>query len=203
MGDHGWNLGEHSLWAKHALYNTSTQIPIVVRDPDIAGGTRVSSLIESVDLYPTLCELTGIGRPAPTTDNDGSIFNLHGSSLVPLLNNRNAPWKPAVFTRFGKGDSVRTARFAYTEFVDVKDHPVSAMLYDLKHDPDENYNIVADNPELQRALRQLLGDTPTAKRNAWRTLVDESNDNTPWGTELNLPEIKHPTDYREILAEFQ
>lgn len=202
-GDHGWNLGEHSLWAKHALYNTSTQIPIVVRDPDLAGGKRVSALIESVDLYPTLCELTGIGRPAPTTDNDGSTYNLHGSSLVPLLRNPEAPWKPAVFTRYERGDSVRTARYAYTEFVDVNDRLISAMLYDLKHDPDENYNIVDSNPALQASLRGVLGSTPVEKRNAWRTLVDESNNNAPHGAELNLPDVVHPADYQITLTKYQ
>lgn len=202
-GDHGWNLGEHSLWAKHALYNTSTQIPIVVRDPDQAGGNRVSSLIESVDLYPTLCELTGIGRPATTTDNDDSLYNLHGSSLVPLLKNADAPWKPAAFTRYDKGDSVRTDRYAYTEFVGVDDQLISAMLYDLKNDPDENYNIVDSNPTLQRNLQKLLGSNPVEKRNAWRALVDESNDNTPWGTDLELPEAIHPADYQLELAKFK
>lgn len=85
---------------------------------------------------------------------------------MPLLNDAAATWKQAVFTRYGKGDSVRTARFAYTEFVGMEDPLISAMLYDLEHDPDENHNIVTANPELQRCLPQLLGDTPVAKRNA-------------------------------------
>lgn len=200
-GDHGWNLGEHTLWCKHALYNTSAQIPILIRDPGSLAGQSVSAMVESVDLYPTLCELTGIGRPKTTTDNDGSTYNLHGSSLVPLLKNPSAAWKPAVYVRYEKGDSVRTQRYAYTEFVDVEDQLVEAMLYDLKHDPDENYNIVSDNPVLQARLRKLLGATATEKRNAWRQLVDESRDNAPLGGKLDLPEANYPENYQQVLRE--
>ncbi len=199
-GDHGWNLGEHTLWAKHALYNTSTQIPIIIRDPELPGGKRVSSLVESVDLYPTLCDLVGIGRPEPTVDNDGSNYNLHGSSLLPLINDPEAPWKPAAFTRYDKGDSVRTERYSYTEFTNVSDQVVGRMLYDLKYDPDENYNIVDVNPELRSSMSKLLGRTPEEKRNAWRALVDEFNDNTPLAEDLKLPEAKHPSDYLNVLS---
>ncbi len=202
-GDHGWNLGEHTLWAKHALYNTSTQIPIIIRDPDFKGGQIVTSLVESVDIYPTLCDLAGIDRPDTTTDNDGSTFNLHGSSWVPLLKKPHAAWKPAAFTRFEKGDSVRTERYAYSEFVDKNDTIVSAMLYDLKHDPHENYNIIDYNPELQEQLRDLLGRSAEGKRNAWRKLVDESNNNVPLSKPLKLLDAKHPEDYFARLGEMR
>ncbi|MBK1875848.1 sulfatase [Pelagicoccus mobilis] len=201
-GDHGWNLGEHTLWAKHALYNTSTQIPIIIRDPDVGQGGRVSALVESVDLYPTLCDLAGLDRPVTTIDNDGSAFNLHGSSLLPLLKNPEASWKPAVFTRYDKGDSVRTERYSFTEFTNVADEVTGRMLYDLKFDPNENYNIAENNPELVSKLSQLLGTNPTEKRNAWRALVDESQNNSPIAEDLNLPEAIHPNDYEQVLARF-
>lgn len=201
-GDHGYNLGEHSLWAKHALYNTSTQVPLVIRDPDMGQGKRVQSLVETVDLYPTLCDLAGLGRPAPAVDNDGSMFNLHGSSLIPLMKDPDAPWKPAAYTRYELGDSVRTERYAYTEFTNVQDEVVETMLYDLKYDPHENYNIVAYNPELQERLSQLLGEGPAGKRDAWRALVDEERDNAPLAEPLDLPQPRYPQDYFETLGEY-
>ena len=63
-GDHGWNLGEHTLWCKHSCYETSMRIPLIVRVPGIKGGQRRSELVESIDVYPTLCELAGL--PLPT-----------------------------------------------------------------------------------------------------------------------------------------
>ncbi len=200
--DHGWNLGEHTLWAKHALYNTATQIPLLIRDPDFAGGRRVRALVESVDLYPTLCDLAGIGRPAPAVDNDGSHFALHGSSLLPLLRDAQAPWKPAAFSRYLNGDSIRTERYAYSEFVNDHDEVLEAMLFDLQADPHENYNIVGANPALARRLSALLGHGAVGKRNAWRAFVDETRHNTPTAAPLDLPAVVHPADYLEQLTRF-
>jgi iduronate 2-sulfatase len=192
IGDHGWNLAEHNLWCKHANYNTSIQSPLIILDPEIEGGKRSSALVEYVDLYPTLCDLVGFNRPEPSTDNDGSIFRLHGTSLVPLLRNPNQKWKQAVFSRYQFGDGIRTNRYTYTEYVDKDDNIVGRMLYDHVKDPHENYNIADLNPELVAALSALLGKGPVGKRNAWRKLVDESRQNAPITTALNLPQAIYP-----------
>ena len=33
IGDHGWQLGEHSLWCKHALFKTSLHTPMIIKAP--------------------------------------------------------------------------------------------------------------------------------------------------------------------------
>ncbi|NQT26156.1 sulfatase [candidate division KSB1 bacterium] len=192
IGDHGWNLAEHNLWCKHANYNTSIQSPLIIRDPEIGGGKRCSALVEYVDLYPTFCDLIGLGRPVPSTDNDGSLFDLHGTSLVPLMKKPKQEWKQAVFSRYHFGDTIRTDRYTYTEYVDKEDMIVGQMLYDHVKDPHENYNIADLNPKLVAALSVLLGKGPVGKRNAWRSLVDESHQNTPITTALNLPQPIYP-----------
>jgi iduronate 2-sulfatase len=193
IGDHGWNLAEHNLWCKHANYNTSIQSPLIIHDPEISGSKRCSALVEYVDLYPTFCDLAGLERPTPTTDNDGSIFNLHGTSLVPLLKNSNQKWKQAVFSRYHFGDTIRTNQYTYTEYVDNDDLVVGRMLYDHIKDPHENYNIANLNPELAAALSAMLGKGPVGKRNAWHGLVDEAKQNAPITAPLNLPSAVYPT----------
>jgi len=74
-GDHGWNLGEHGLWCKHANFETSVHVPLVIRAPGMPTGRSTAALSEFVDLYPTLCELAGV--PGPD--------HLQGASAVPLL----------------------------------------------------------------------------------------------------------------------
>lgn len=62
IGDHGWHLGEHDFWGKHNLIDRSTHSALIVR----ALGKqkeKTKSIVEFVDLYPTLCELASIIHP--------------------------------------------------------------------------------------------------------------------------------------------
>jgi len=200
-GDHGYNLGEHGSWTKHVLYGTALQVPLMIRDPDVAKGQSVSALVESVDLYPTLCDLAAIGSPSSDGTPDGGTFAMEGTSLVPLMNNPARPWKTAVFARYRMGDTVRTDRFAYTEYVNAEDEVVSCMLYDLKLDPHENHNIAGENPDLVNALSGLLGGrTAEGKRYAWRKVVRVEGANAPITTPLELPSPKYPDDYLKLVA---
>jgi arylsulfatase A-like enzyme len=130
-GDHGWNLGEHTLWCKHSCYETSMQIPLIVRAPGINGGQRRDHLIETIDLYPTLCELTGSTLPE----------HLEGRSFAGLMKSPDIDWKDAAVGRFQDGDTIRTELFRFTEYTDRKGKLVSRMLYDHSDDPNENVNV--------------------------------------------------------------
>ncbi len=139
MGDHGWQLGEHALWCKHALFNTSTFTPLMISAPGFKERQHTKALVEFVDIYPSLCELAGIPLPE----------HLQGKSFVPLMEHASRPWKEAAFSRYHGGDSVTTDRYSYTVWSDG-----NHMLYDHARDPDENVN-VADNPEYSKIVRQM------------------------------------------------
>ncbi|QDT13502.1 sulfatase [Stieleria marina] len=145
-GDHGWNLGEHTLWCKHSCYETSMQIPLIVRAPGIQGGQRRPNLVESIDLYPTLCELAGLSLPA----------HLHGNSLVPLIKSQDAAWKSAVVGRFQNGDTIRTDAFRFTEYTNKKGKQTSQMLYRHDTDPGENANVAETQTDSANGLAQEL-----------------------------------------------
>ena len=146
-GDHGWNLGEHTLWCKHSCYETSMQIPLIVRAPGIDGGQKRSGLIETIDLYPTLCELAGLPKPD----------HLQGQSFATLLRDPNADWKTAAVGRFGNGDTIRTDGFRFTEYRDGKGKLTSRMLYDHKTDHGENANVAAAEKATAAELAEQLG----------------------------------------------
>jgi arylsulfatase A-like enzyme len=118
------------------------------------GGQRSDSLIELLDVYPTLCDLCGV--PAPK--------HLQGQSLRPLLNDPSASIHDHAFTqaRRGKnaefwGRTVRTARWRCTEWDEGKN---GLELYDHDNDPHEYINL-ANNPKRAatlKELRQVLAD---------------------------------------------
>ena len=66
-GDHGWHLGDHDLWNKHTNFENATKVPLIIAAPGMSSG-NADTFAEFVDIYPTLCDLAGIGIPS---DIDG------------------------------------------------------------------------------------------------------------------------------------
>lgn len=133
-GDHGWNLGEHTLWCKHANFKTSLNAPLIISAPGYKGNQKSEALVEFVDIFPSLCDLAELKKPA----------QLHGESFVPLLKNPSQPWKKAVYSRFVQGESVKTQNYLFTEWIDKQGETYASMLYDHKSDPNENRNIAVE-----------------------------------------------------------
>ncbi len=144
LGDHGWNLGEHTLWAKHCNFNTSLQAPLIISAPGLAKNKTSDSLAEFIDVYPTLCDLAHLDKPA----------QLQGKSLLPTLKDPDVEIKDAVFSRYFDGESVRTDRYLYTEWINDGGKRRARMLYDHKTDPHENINI-SENPEHADLVEEL------------------------------------------------
>jgi choline-sulfatase len=145
-GDHGWNLGEHGLWCKHCNYRTSLRAPLIVRAPGIKGGQTSRALVEFVDIYPTLCDLSELDRPQ----------HLEGASMGPLLEQPERPWKEAIFCRYKDGDTVKTDRYSYTEWTHNDGTVYARMLYDHQRDPAENRNL-AEQPHMAEVVKRMRG----------------------------------------------
>ncbi len=122
--------------------------PLVVKAPGFEGGKKTRGLTEFIDIYPSLCELCDLPQPD----------HLQGKSFVPLLKNPNLPWKDAVFSRYFKGDSVKTDRYRYTQWRRKDGGVYARMLYDHKVDLAENVNIaeLPQNKELVEKLSDML-----------------------------------------------
>jgi len=147
-GDHGWNLGEHTLWCKHCCFETSMRVPLLVRAPGFEPGGSTDALVEYIDVYPSLCQLAGLPLPE----------HLDGRSFVPLMRDPGLAWKDAAIGRFIAGDTIRTDRYRFTEYTDRQGDFVARMLYDHQVDPDENVNVSeqAESEPLNRSLREQL-----------------------------------------------
>jgi arylsulfatase A-like enzyme len=145
-GDHGWQLGEHGFWCKHTNFEIAARTPVLIAAPGVAGGRVSRRLIEYIDIYPTLCDLAGL--PVPE--------HVQGESVRPLLEDAEAEHKPAIFTRHGGGDAVRTDRFRYMEMRSRggRGELQGVGLFDLAQDPEENQN-VAEQPAYAQTREQL------------------------------------------------
>ncbi len=146
-GDHGWNLGDHTYWCKHSVFESSLHIPLILQVPDHAAGASSAALTESVDIFPTLCELTGV--PIPKT--------AEGTSFAKILKAPNTASNDTAYSRYGIGESIRTDRYRYSEYV-RKGKVLSTMLYDHQSDPLENTNIANDPAQAEniKKLKSLL-----------------------------------------------
>jgi iduronate 2-sulfatase len=147
-GDHGFHLGDHSMWGKHSALEHATRSPLIIRPPNGTAIAKTTSPVEFVDIYPTLCELTGL--PVP----DG----LNGRSLVPLLRGTVAKVRAGALTVFKKkgttGYSHRGERYRYTEWVNKFGKTVAQDLFDYQTDPDETKNL-AGSPEHRSLVVEL------------------------------------------------
>ncbi len=159
-GDHGWHLGDHGMWCKHTNYEQAARIPFIVVAPGVAKpGAKTGALAETVDIYPSLCELAGL--PAPQ--------GLDGASFVKALKSPSATTKEAVFHVYPRGKllgrAVRTARYRLVEWKEIGAPSDTAVfeLYDYEADPAETKNLAADKPAIVAELRAILAKQPEAK----------------------------------------
>jgi arylsulfatase A-like enzyme len=162
-GDHGWNLGEHTLWCKHSCFETSMHSPLIVRAPSVTrSGQRTKALTEFIDIYPSLCELAAIPLPD----------HLEGASFVAQLKDPSLPGKSAAIGRFKKGDTIRTDQFRFTQYRNLQGEETGRMLYDHHQDPDENTNISGHSTQtevvqsLGEALHQGMGKAVKNKKHS-------------------------------------
>jgi len=141
-GDHGYHLGENGLFTKMTNFEQGTRVPLMLSLPgQKTAGQRTKALVELVDLYPTLAQLCDLPLPK----------HLEGTSFAPLLEKPDQPWKKAAFSQYlrtGKppytGRSIRTDRWRYTEWHDLKQQPAGVEFYDELNDPQETVNLAND-----------------------------------------------------------
>ncbi|MGH9162534.1 MAG: sulfatase [Vicinamibacteraceae bacterium] len=140
--DHGYHLADHGLWQKMSLFERSARVPLIIASPDArANGQAARGIVELVDLYPTLAELSGLEAPD----------YLDGVSVRPMLDDASKTVREAAFTQARDGYAVRTERWRYIEWAEGAK---GAQLYDMERDANETTNLV-ENPEHADTVAEL------------------------------------------------
>ena len=140
-GDHGWHLGEHAIWGKHSLFEESLHAPLIIHYPGMKHkGTNSDAIVETVDIFPTLCDLAEIEIPEYA----------HGTSLKEILVNPNATGHYAISYN-NKASTIRTSTHRMTlhrdGFVELYNHTTTEK---------ETKNIAEEYPELVKELKVKL-----------------------------------------------
>ncbi|MEJ7604229.1 MAG: sulfatase [Kofleriaceae bacterium] len=173
--DNGFHQGQHRMISgKQTAFEEDINVPLIVRGPGIAAGSRIAQASANVDFAPTFLDLAGTPIPA----------GVDGRSLRALLaGTPPATWRQAILLEHGEGvdpeterfrsppgtlepadsplagespppfEGIRTTRYTYVEYPSGE-----RELYDNETDPAQLENIAAD------ASNQLLGQLSSALR---------------------------------------
>jgi arylsulfatase A-like enzyme len=149
-GDHGWHLGDKRMWGKHTLFEESLRSALIVKAPTIKQKKgHVKTIVETVDIYPTLLELSGV------PDIEHAI---HGQSFVNLLEDPSTSTdEDYAFSYFNRGISLRTDRYRFTKY--FREETPVLELYDHDSDPNETQNIAVQHPEVVKTLLLKLNES--------------------------------------------
>jgi iduronate 2-sulfatase len=160
--DHGFHLGEHTLWAKTSNFELDTRVPLILslpqslrtaleqlRDPSkpvsspVQSTSRTSSIVELLDLYPTLVELCGL-QPQKECEGVSLVPTLCDSTATVREAARSQHPRPAYYQDHptAMGYSIRTNTHRYTEWRDWETgNTLAKELYDHRQDTEETRNL--------------------------------------------------------------
>ncbi|GJM33592.1 MAG: iduronate-2-sulfatase [Saprospiraceae bacterium] len=160
MSDHGYHAGEHGQFGKWTNFELGTRVPFIIATPDMAEpGKASNSIVELVDLYPTLVELCNLPPP-------NEAKKLAGVSLVPILKKPDSPIKSKAISQITRplnagpdfdiiGSTIREEHFRYTVWTNREDgHVIAEELYDLSTDL-FNANNLSNDPKYSKRKEKL------------------------------------------------
>ncbi|NRB72909.1 MAG: sulfatase [Verrucomicrobiales bacterium] len=141
--DHGYHLGEHDFWAKVSLRDVSSGVPLIISVPGQKPAV-CNSLVELIDLYPTLSSLCGLPVPERLQGKDISAM-----IELPTFEVREEAFSVAPMR---KGFLLRTRDYSYIQY--EEDASKGIELFDIKKDPGQ-YTNLAKNPEYAQLVERF------------------------------------------------
>lgn len=140
--DHGYHLGEHDFWAKVSLRDESAGVPLIISVPGKKPAV-CHSLVELLDLYPTISRLAGLDVPD----------RLQGKDIAPMLDDPEYKVRDAAFSvaPMRKGFLLREQQYSYIQYKEDASNGVE--LFDTVADPQQYTNLASDPLHAKRVQR--------------------------------------------------
>jgi N-acetylglucosamine-6-sulfatase len=144
--DNGYLLGEHRLTGKHAVYEESIRVPLVVRGPGIPAGVQRPGLVQNIDLAPTIVDVAdaAAGR------------EMDGISLLPAADTGSVDEERNLLIEYPRTKLAYAAVRSPDDLVYVAYDDGSTELYDLKEDPYQLENVAG--AEEYAAVQERLAE---------------------------------------------
>jgi arylsulfatase A-like enzyme len=168
--DQGYFLGEHGFFDKRFIYEQSLRMPFVISYPkEFKSGTRNKDIVLNIDFPSLFLDYAGLKQPA----------KMQGRSFRDNLKGKTpSNWRKDMYYRYWANEPARPAHFGIrtdqyklalfygqsrTKIArDSMSYAPGWEFYDLKKDPSENHNAVAD-PEYQQIVKKLKERLRTMK----------------------------------------
>lgn len=153
-GDNGLAVGQHGLMGKQNSYEHSIRVPLVFSGPGVPKNKRVDKYAYLNDIYPTLCELTGISIPRTVegksmiTAFNSDTFRGRDNLFFAYLNLQRAVvengFKLILYNVNGQ---------AHTQLFNLKDDHFE--LHNLAGEPEFKSKVLAMTASLDKTMKQL------------------------------------------------
>ncbi|GAB7220409.1 sulfatase [Vibrio comitans] len=160
MSDHGYKLGEYGAWNKHSNMELDARVPLIIsretNHKNAAVGKQSNSIVENVDIFPTVIEAAGLPMP-----------NLDGVSLLPIVDDPNEKVKDVAYSVFAKeattkmGVTVTDGSWRYSEWrISETQEVLSRELYSHAESDIATSNLIdiKEYESIQKKMTQKLHD---------------------------------------------
>jgi len=181
-GDHGETLYDHECWFDHhGMYDTVLHVPLMIRYPSkLPQGTRVKGYNQHKDLMPTILELAELSQDDIQWPSD---LRFDGRSLTPLIDGRETSYESDFYITectWMRKHGWRTPEWKLMIALEPDFHfKPEVELYNINEDPDENYNLAEERPDVVAYLRASM-ETWIAKREGETGLPNPMHTQGDW-----------------------
>ena len=147
-GDHGWHLGNGQQWGKHTPFEIANRSVLMIRSPNIKGGFSTDALAETLDIYPTLMDLS---KPKFHQTH----HPLDGVSLAPILKKEKKSVRKYAISYWRNAVSVRSQ--SHRLVAQIKNGEIiNKELYKLKVNLSTTTQSESNNSKLEKELIKAI-----------------------------------------------
>jgi arylsulfatase A-like enzyme len=148
--DHGIAIGRHGLQGKQNLYQHTWRVPLIIKGPGIAPGSRAEGNVYLLDLLATFCDLAGINPPSTN----------EGTSFKPVLEGKKDSIRDVLYGVYNGGTKpgmrcVKRGDWKLIKYDVMQGQVQQTQLFHLKDNPDE---LLREHHSDQ--VRSIIGSIP-------------------------------------------